>query len=143
MLRGGKVVLAPPTSCAQLGPVSLNLKMLKWCICESNDNYYFLWIMSCLTLKSDLILLNILKKLNVYNDDTSKVILFLKINGFFMFNDTGLATRRFDNKINYNYITCSKYHLLVHFWYLFCSSLCISWYSPALPLINIPNFRSF
>ena len=76
------------------------------------DKYYFLLIKQCITLKSDIILLNTFLNqtyiLAVFNEKASKVI-YLKNKSIFAFNDTGLDTQRFDQTIYYNYITRFKF----------------------------------
>ena len=64
---------------------------------------YYLLLIKYISLKSDL---NLLKTfliqtyiLSVFNGETLKVILFSKINRFFTFDDTGLDTHRFYQKI--------------------------------------------
>ena len=44
----------------------------------------------------------------VFNEKPSKMIIFLKIS-IFTFNDTGLDTQKFDQKMNYNYKSRFKF----------------------------------
>ena len=74
-----------------------------------NDIYYFLMIKYCITLKSDLIWLNIWPWLMTIRQ---KWFYFLN-KLIFTFNDSGLETQRFDKK-KYNYKTRFKFELSLY-----------------------------
>ena len=52
--------------------------------------------------------------LDVFNDNTTKVKFYFFNWLLHIYNDTGLDTQRFDQKINYNYITLFKFWLSLY-----------------------------
>ena len=81
-------------------------------ICEAIRQILFFLIKQCITLKSDIILLNTFPNqtyiLAVFNEKASKVILFWKINRFLRSTTQGSIHRDLIKK-NYNYITRFKF----------------------------------
>ena len=79
---------------------------------NQKDKYDYLLNKQCITLKSDLIylipFLNQPYILTVWNDNATKVILFLKNIGFYVQRHRARYAEIFDQKINSNYITRFK-----------------------------------
>ena len=92
----------PGSSVQQL--IQLNYTYFIFAFVKLKDKYYFLLIKQCITLISDIILSNtFLNQTNimaVFNKKNVKRIFISKNKSIFTFNDIGLNTHRFDQKMN-------------------------------------------